>query len=64
MFPLVFLIKETTLVEMIKYMYPAIDQTTHMVDDDDEGIKIIFNMVLITVIPTRWIDCRSRLGRE
>jgi hypothetical protein len=64
MCPLVFLIKEITLVDMIENMYLVIDQTTHMVDDDDEGIKIIFNMVLITVIPARWIDCRSRLGRE
>jgi len=42
--PLVFLIKEITLVEMIQNMY-LIDKTTHMVDDDDEEIKIILHIM-------------------
>jgi len=55
MCPLVFLIKEITLVELIKNMYLVIDQKTHMVGDDKE-IKIIFNMLRIKVFPGRWRD--------
>jgi intracellular sulfur oxidation DsrE/DsrF family protein len=61
---LVFLIKEITLVDMIKKMYLMINQTTHMVDDDDKEIKVILNMLSIKVFPGRRKGCRSRLGRD